>query len=410
MNVSPAALTFGAVAATLLACLIFRAIARLLGQPAVVGELFGGVLLGPTLLGSFSATVLPDVVRPQLSTLGNIGAALFMLVLGLEFGAGKHSGQIRHAGLIGIGSVALPFALGAGFGGLLAAWGRAPVNPTVFVLFMGIAMAVTAFPVLAKLLEHRKLTDTDIGRLAIGAAATSDAVAWTVLALVISIARAGVQTFWMTVVVVPLYLLLRHGIAPALRALLARHPAAARSPGGLTAGLIAGAFASGAVTEMIGLHFIFGAFIFGVVMAPSIPLEPSALPLRPITGVAALFLPVYFLSAGLRVDLSLSLPVAGLTVLALSVAVSGKVGGTFISARLVGLPKEQAGVLAVLMNTRGLTELVVLTTGLELGILSAELYSIMVLVALVTTAATNPVLTVLDRRNRRVSQRTTSPP
>ncbi|WP_370942227.1 cation:proton antiporter [Amycolatopsis sp. cg5] len=383
-----ASLTFAAIAGTLLACYAFRTIARWLGQPGVIGELFGGVLLGPTLLGSFSATVLPETVRPQLSTLGNIGAALFMLVLGMDFGTEKPAQQLRRTGLIGIGSVLLPFALGTGLGGLLVAWGHG--NSVVFVLFMGIAMSVTAFPVLAKLLEHRKMTNTGTGQLAIGAAAASDVLAWTVLAVIAALARTGSHTFWLTLLVIPLFLLLRFVVTPALRRLPGRP--------GFAVVLIAGGLACGAVTEAIGLHFIFGSFLFGAVIAPLMKSDTGTRDL--ISGIAALLLPVYFLSAGLKVTLSLSPATIGLIALALIVAIVGKMGGTYATARLVGVPQEQATTLAVLMNTRGLTELIVLTTGLELGILSTELYSIMVIVALVTTAVTNPALDLLAWRRR----------
>jgi Kef-type K+ transport system membrane component KefB len=407
MNLSQVAMTFAVVAGTLLVCFAFGRIAAALGQPAMIGELLGGVLLGPTLLGSWSSVLLPGAVRPQLTMLGNLGVALFMLVLGLEFGSTKRAGRARRAGVIAAGSVAVPFVFGAAFGVLLILWGYGSGGHTGFALFMGVAMSVTAFPVLARLLEHRRLTGTELGRLAITVAAISDVLAWTLLAVVIAIVGSGGHASWLVCGVVPLVLALHFVVTPILRKLFARTTGVSRA--GLTAVLAAGALATGAITEAIGLHFILGAFLFGAEAARAISAEQLASARRALTDIGALFLPVYFLSAGLTVDLSLSPAILGLILLALTVAVGGKIGGTFAAAKVLSLPTDQATTLAVLMNTRGLTELIVLTTGLQLGVLSPRLYSIMVVVALCTTVVTNPALSLLDRRRSRALPVTREP-
>ncbi|MCL6737139.1 cation:proton antiporter [Streptomyces neyagawaensis] len=394
------------------------ALARRLRQPPVIGEVLLGVLLGPTLLGeAVSGTLFPDDVRPFLAALANLGVALFMFTVGAELDTGLLRGHRAVAGAVAAGSVVLPFGLGA----LLALHlfdSHPTADRTGFVLFMGAAMSVTAFPVLARILTDRGIRHTWLGAVALACAAIDDVLAWTLLAAVVAIAGAATGSHWLLLLFVPYALLMFTAVGPALRRFLAGRWAADRGRSASTVVTLAGLLASAAFTEWIGLHFIFGAFLFGAIMprraardtgdtrdmgdgrpdaAAQVPASPGRISERVTERVShlndLLLLPVFFVVAGLKVDLS-GMDGGDLTELALIlvVAVSGKFIGAFGAARATGLPGRPAAALAVLVNTRGLTELVILTVGLQLGALDDRLYSSMVVMALVTTAMAGPLL------------------
>jgi Kef-type K+ transport system membrane component KefB len=372
-------------------CALLGTLATRVGQPAVVGELLGGILLGPTVLGPWSHTVIPDETRPVLTGVGNVGVALFMFGLGLEFHrSALRDGGRRPAG-IAIGSMLLPFVLGSLWGvALVTTRHRHPADTVGFVLFLGIAMSVTAFPVLSRILTDRRLMGTDVGTLAMAVAAVGDVLAWSGLAGVIALVGHSGGVPWLVALVVPLTVFLTYVVQPTLRRVLP-----AGSSTAVIACLFGGALACGAITELLGLHFIFGAFLFGLI-TPRIPATEHLA--EKAFGISRLFLPTYFVVAGLQVNLGLTSSTLGLCAITVLVAVVGKVVGTYGTARLSGLSQEPSALLAVLMNTRGLTELVVLTTGLRLGIIDQELYSAMVVMALLTTAATGPLLALCGRR------------
>ncbi|MEU6803808.1 cation:proton antiporter [Streptomyces neyagawaensis] len=408
------------------------ALARRLRQPPVIGEVLLGVLLGPTLLGeAVSGALFPDDVRPFLTALANLGVALFMFTVGAELDTGLLRGHRAVAGTVAAGSVVLPFGLGA----LLALHlfdSHPTADRTGFVLFMGAAMSVTAFPVLARILTDRGVRHTWLGAVALACAAIDDVLAWTLLAAVVALSGAATGSQWLLLLFVPYALLMFTAVGPALRRFLAGPWAADRGRSASTVVTLAGLLASAAFTEWIGLHFIFGAFLFGAIMprraardtrdtrdtgdtrdmgdgppdaAAQVPASPGRISERVseqvserVTGRVShlndlLLLPVFFVVAGLKVDLS-GMDGGDLTELALIllVAVSGKFIGAFGAARATGLPGRPAAALAVLVNTRGLTELVILTVGLQLGSLDDRLYSSMVVMALVTTAMAGPLL------------------
>ncbi|GHE59385.1 potassium transporter [Streptomyces longispororuber] len=374
-------------------------LARRIGQPPVVGEILAGVLLGPTLFGDLlTGHLFPADVRPLLTALADIGVALFMFVVGLELEHRLLRGRARVSAGAAVGSTLVPFAFGTGLA-LYLLRGHGTDQRAPFVVFMGLAVSVTAFPVLARILADRGLSRTELGAVALAAAALVDVVAWTALAGVQAVV-GGAGDYWRVALIVPFTALLV-AARPPLRRLLA--PAAgtgAAGPGAHRLGaLVIGALLCAAATEAMGMHYIFGAFLFGAVL-PRDAVAPVRDEICERTGhVTSLLLPVYFVVAGLKVDLRGVGP-GGLADLAaiLLVAVLGKFCGTYAGARSQGLAPPAAGRLAALMNTRGLTELVILGVGLQLGLLDQGLYSLMVVMALVTTAMTGPALSLIDRR------------
>lgn len=359
-----------------------------LRQPPVIGEVVVGILLGPTLLGDLSTTVFPSDTRPLLKALATIGVVVFMFVVGLEVDRGHLRSQARVAGAVSIGGMLVPFSLGV----LLALWLRSSYGggDTAFVLFMGVAMSITAFPVLVRILVDRGLDQRPLGVLVIGAAAVDDLVAWFLLAAVASIATAdgGVGV----VATVVLAVLFGGGMVAVVRPRL-RPLADAELGPGLLAMVLAGVFLSAFLTSAIGVHEIFGAFVLGLVF-PRGALQGRLHDRLDVVGVV--FLPVFFVATGLTVDLS-GVGIAGaLQFLAIvAVAFGGKLGGAFLGARTQGLARREALAVGALMNTRGLAELIVLTVGRELGVIDDTLFSLLVLMAVVTTVATGPLLDVI---------------
>jgi Kef-type K+ transport system membrane component KefB len=387
------------LALALIALLAFVAgtLARRLKQPPVIGEVFIGILLGPTLFNAaISDALFPADIRPFLSAVANVGVALFMFTVGAEINAGLLRGRRIMAGTIAVGSIVLPFTLGAVLALHLFHAHRTD-NRLAFVLFMGAAMSVTAFPVLARILTDRGMSRTWLGNLALACAAIDDVLAWFLLAAV-TVVAAGFGSQWLVLLIVPYTLVMFVVVRPLLRRLM-QHPSVAdrNAPASLLITLV-GLFGSAAFTEWIGLQFIFGAFLFGAIM-PRAPRED------PQPGIAGhvidkisdlnglLLLPVFFIVAGLKVDLS-GMGTNGAVELALIlvVAVGGKFVGAFLAARLGGLRNRPASALAVLINTRGLTELIILSVGLQIKVIDGALYSSMVVMALVTTAMAAPLL------------------
>jgi Kef-type K+ transport system membrane component KefB len=381
-------------------CGLLGMLAMRLGQPPVIGELLGGVLLGPTLLGSWSAVLVQESIRPMLSGLGNVGVALFMFALGTEFGRDRAGHRFRRAGFIATGAMIVPFVLGVGAAFLLVYTGLSRPAPGIgFPLFMGVAMSITAFPVLARILTDRGIMDTGVGRMALAVAAACDALAWSALAVVVAVIGDARPAPWRIALIVPLALVLYFVVRPALRAAMARTTRSRPAGTALTVAIVGGALACAAATEAMGLHFIFGAFAFGLVV-PRPAAGSSGEPLRlPAMEVSRFFLPVYFVVAGLKVDVVFDARSLALLGIVLSTAIVGKFAGTYGAARACRIAARPATALAVLMNTRGLTELIVLTTGLQLGVIGRDLYSAMVVMALVTTLVTGPALTLLRSRN-----------
>ncbi|WP_367127808.1 cation:proton antiporter [Saccharothrix sp. HUAS TT1] len=377
----------------------FGALARRLGQPPVVGEILAGVLLGPTLFaGQFSALLIPTDVRPLLTPLANVGVALFMFLVGLELDRSLIASRRRVVIGVALSATLVPFALGSGLAWYLADTYRTG-NQLGFALFMGVAMGATAFPVLARILTDRDLQRTPLGALSLGIAAIGDLLVWTVLTGVVALV-GGTGSEWRLTLALPYLAVMLFAVRPLLARLAARWTSGADAR--LLVVITTGVLASGGVTEWLGLHFAFGAFLFGFVFPKGAGSDLRSDVARRVGSITSVLLPVYFVTAGLKVDLS-GVGASGLVDLALVlvVAVGSKVGAGYCAARLHKVPARDAASLAVLLNTRGLTELVILTIGLQAGLLSQELYSLMVVMALVTTAMTVPALTLIDRVHRR---------
>jgi Kef-type K+ transport system membrane component KefB len=364
-----------------------------IGQPRVHGEILAGILLGPSLLGVVSPSTLdglfPTEVVGALKVLAQIGLVLFMFLIGLELDIQKLRGHGRKAVVISQCSIVTPILLGA----VLAVWLYprlgAGVDRLGFTLFMGAAMAITAFPVLARVLQETGLTRTRIGVLTITCAAVDDVTAWCVLAGVVAVVQA--TGFGDAVVTVVLSLAYLAAMLTVVRPLVARMPAV---PVWLA---ICMALLSAWVTEEIGIHAIFGAFMAGAVM-PRRTAVQREIHDRLESAVVSFLLPVFFVVVGLatRIDALDSPYLWAVTGLVCLTAVAGKWGGSMIGARLTGERWQDAAAIGILMNTRGLTELVILSVGLELGVITTTVFTIMVIMALVTTLMATPLLALVS--------------
>lgn len=399
-----AAFVFIDIAVIMIAARLFGRLAKAVRQPAVIGEIAAGIALGPSLLGAVPGdldnALFPLEVRPYLYILAQLGLILFMFIVGLELDVALIKGRERIAGIISLLSVALPFSLGFGLTVILyprhdEVAGR-PVEFLALGLFIGVAMSITAFPVLARILGDRGMHRTPAGALALACAAFDDIFAWTLLAFVVAIVKGGSPFAVVRIVglsflfAAAMFLVVR----PMLRRLLDWHRAAGRLTPDVLAVVLIGVLLSAYATDKIGIHSIFGAFIFGAVMPREGAAELTREILERLEQVSVLLLlPVFFVIAGLGTDVG-GLGLDGLWQLALVlvVAVGGKFLGAFGGARAQGVPARQASVIGVLMNTRGLTELVILQIGRDLGVLSDQLFTMLVIMALVTTAMTEPLL------------------
>lgn len=387
------------LAALVIMARLLGALARRWSQPAVIGEVLAGIALGPTLFhGAISDALFPGDIRLLLAALAAVGVAVFMFIVGLEWDASMIRGSGSLAATVSASSILLPFGLGS----LLALYlmdDYGTGDKTAFMLFMGIAMSITAFPVLARILTDRHMTRTPLGVVALACASIDDVLAWSLLAAVVAISGSAGPDQWRILLAIPYLLGMLFVVRPLLQRAVSRRPELRLTPTVL-AGVLAGLLLSAAATEWVGLHYIFGAFLFGMVL-PRTGTEQLREEVHDRLGQMnnTLLLPVFFLVAGLKVDLS-NVGTAGLGALALIllVAVGGKFTGAFVAARLNKMPLRQSAALATLMNTRGLTELIVLNVGLQLGFIGKDLYSLMVVMAVLTTAMAGPLLTWLIGR------------
>ena len=379
------------------------ALFRRMGQPAVVGEILAGIALGPSLLGAIpvggstlAALMFPTEALHQLTGLANLGLVIFMMIVGLELNLRPAHASGSRAVVISAASVLLPLGLGLLLGAWLFSTGAGGSSRVAFALFLGVAMSVTAFPVLARILVERRLHRTPLGVLVLACAGVDDVLAWSLLALATAVAGGGGpgQLVRVVLLLAVFCLVLTFVLRPLLRRLIVWHGRVGRLTPAMLAVILVCLVLSAAATELIGVHFVFGAFLFGA----ALPRAHSAALVRDLLDkleqVAVLvLLPVFFVVTGLAVNLrALNAGQLGILGTVLLVACVGKFVGAAGAARLMRVPPRQAVAIGILMNTRGLTELVVVNVGYAAGILSRDLLTILVVMAVVTTVITKPLL------------------
>jgi Kef-type K+ transport system membrane component KefB len=374
--------------------------ARRFGQPMVIAEIIAGILLGPSLLGWALPEVSTALFAPDsLSTIrviSEIGLVLFMFLIGLELDDDLLRGRGSASVAISYTSILLPFLLGGTLSlSLYPAFAGDSTSLTTFALFMGAAMSITAFPVLARILGERRLLRSRVGSVAIACAAVDDVTTWCILAFVVASARAtGIDAALTTTALAVAYVAV---MLVVVRSVVARLGARANAPGGISHDVIATILVllliSSWVSELIGIHALFGAFLFGAVI-PKRGGFARAIAEKLEDLVLIALVPLFFAYSGLRTEIGLldsgyDWAICGLIVL---IATLGKAGGGAVAARISGLSWREAGALGVLLNTRGLMGLIVLNLGLDLGVISPTLFSMMIIMALATTLFATPLL------------------
>ena len=400
----PLALLIVQLLVIVLATQLAGAIATRLRQPAVVGEIAAGLMLGPSLLGQVSpaaaAFLFPDSSLGVLQLLSQLGIILFMFSVGLEVDFGHLRERAPTAVAVSHFSIVVPFLLGVVAAlPLYSHYAPAGIPFHSFALFMGIALSITAFPVLARVLEERGMTKTPLGTTALACAAVDDVTAWSLLALVVTLATAGGAGGTLAMMVASLAaftIVMVWAVRPAIGRLLGgAAPMASMTL--LTRGRMAQVllllFASALVTEIVGIHALFGAFLAGTIMPADRELR-SQLRERFETLSSVFLLPIFFAYTGLRTQIGLLNDAANWAVCGAIIltAIVGKLLGSMLAARWSGATWHDAFVLGTLMNTRGLMELVALNVGYDLGILSPQMFTMLVVMALVTTVMTGPLL------------------
>jgi Kef-type K+ transport system membrane component KefB len=404
------------VVATLVAVIalghVLGAALRYVGQPPVIGEVLAGILLGPSLLGAISPeamnALIPSAavdptgqVAAALKAVAQLGVILYMFLVGLDLNANHLKQKARTAVAVSSTSIVVSFVCGAALAlGLYPTLAHAGVPFTTFALFMGVSMAISAFPVLARILTDRGMAKTELGVVALGCAAADNVTAWCLLALVVGVAEAkagaavlvlaGAAAFIAAMVLV---------VKPVVARVSRRCDATVGPlPPVVISGTFLGLLSAALATEAIGIHAIFGAFLFGVLIPHDgrIAKEFTAKLKDPAT---VLLLPAFFAFTGMRTQFGL---LSGWQDWAwcaaiIVVASAGKFGGALVAAKLAGQSWRSSAALGALLNTRGLMELVILNIGLDMGVISPTLFAMMVMMALVTTAATVPLLNLLVR-------------
>jgi Kef-type K+ transport system membrane component KefB len=385
----------------LAAARILGALFRRIHQPQVMGEMVAGILLGPSLLGwaapRFFAALFPASSLGYLNALSQIGLVIFLFLVGLEINPGELKKQGHAAVLTSHVSITAPFVLAGPLAFYL--YPRLSDNSVSFAgfaLFLGAAMSITAFPVLARILSDRDMLRGRLGTVAISCAAVDDVTGWCVLAYIMVLVRAsqGAASVWLTAAGLLAFILaMVHGAGRLCRRFETVFRARQILSDSMLALMVLFAIASAWITDWLGVHMLFGAFLAGAVMPKSDDFVRSVSGKLQFVPVAVL-LPLFFALTGLGTSIGL---IRGSAMwfycgLIIATAIAGKLGGSMIAARLTGMPLRQAAGLGILMNTRGLMELIILAIGRDIGVISPALFSMMVLMALITTFMTTPLL------------------
>jgi Kef-type K+ transport system membrane component KefB len=395
-----------AIAVVVAACKAAGWLARWLGQPPVIGEIAAGIMLGPSVLGAAwpagATALIPPAILPQLNVLAQVGVVLFVFLTGLELNTRLLRGRGHLAVVVSHVSIAVPFVLGIGLAAV-AYLRFAPqgIDFLAFALFIGVSMSVTALPVLVRILKDTGMFHSEVGVVALTCAVVDDVTAWCLLALVVALVTASsLAGVLLTVALAAAFAAALFGVVRPLLARFADRTSASTARHLAPLALVAVLLCAMA-TEWIGVHAMFGAFLFGLAFPRGNAAESW---LHENTGglTTALLLPLFFAFSGLRTDIGLLAADATLWLWCgaiLLVAVLGKLGGAAVAARTVGEGWNRSLQIGTLMNCRGLTELVVLNIGLDLGVLSPTMFTMLVVMALVSTAMTAPLAAWLANRN-----------
>jgi Kef-type K+ transport system membrane component KefB len=398
------AAVIGDLALVLVVSSLFGAVARRFGQPRVVGQILAGILLGPSLLGRIpghlTSRLFPPEALPSLTVLAQLAAVIFMFAVGYEIDRRSLRARRKAAVLIAAAALFVPMSLGAGAVPLLrssfAAIGQTDIGHS-FVLFIAVALSVTALPVLAAIARERGIAGTTAGVTATTAAGIMDVAAWLVLAAAVVGAGHKGLPWPVTLLLISCFVaVMLLAVRPALRWWISRPGSVLSSKLPLALTLALG---SAWVTSSLGLHPVFGGFLAGLTM-PSLEGTPDADVLRPMDEIGGLLLPLFFVVTGLSVNIA-ALDGRAFALLAIicAIASAGKLGPAYLASRIGGLKPHDSATVAALVNTRGLTELIALNVGLSTGLIDRRLFSVLVLMALITTAATAPLLSVIQKRS-----------
>lgn len=399
------------LAELLLQIIVIIAFARLFGylfkkirQPAVIGEIVAGIILGPSIIGAYFPEInnflFPTASLSALSFISQIGLILFMFIIGMELDLKAISKQAYGAVIVSHASIIIPYTLGMVLAYFIYRdYAPAGTSFLSFALFMGIAMSITAFPVLARILQEKKLTRTKLGAMVLTCAAADDLTAWCILAAVIALVKSGssISVLYTIALAILYVLLMLKVVRPFLEGLSHVYDKKEKRRTPIIALLFIILIVSAYTTAVIGVHALFGAFVAGVIMPSNIHFRQIVI--NKIEDVSIiLLLPLFFVITGLRTQIGL-INEGHLWITfgwILLVAVAGKFGGSALAARIVGQTWKDSLSIGVLMNTRGLMQLIVLNIGYDLGILSPEIFAMMVLMALVTTLMTGPALDLIN--------------
>ncbi|OFX52061.1 MAG: transporter [Bacteroidetes bacterium GWB2_41_8] len=401
----PVGLILAQIITILIVSRIFAYIFKKIHQPTVIGEIIAGIALGPSLLGmlfpEFSSALFPENSLDNLSLLSQIGLILFMFMVGMELDIKVIQNKVKDAVVVSNAGILIPFTLGIGLAYFIyESFAPKGVAFLSFGLFLGLAMSITAFPVLARIVQERGMHKTRLGTLVITCAAADDITAWCMLAAIIAIAKAGsfVSSLYIILLAIGYVLIMIKVVRPFLKRVGDLHASRENMSKQVVAIFFLTLLISSYTTEIIGIHALFGAFLAGTIMPENSKFRNIFI--QKIEDVAlVLLLPLFFVFTGLRTQIGLldDIHLWKITGLIVLVAIAGKFAGSAIASKIMGQNWRDSLTIGALMNTRGLMELVVLNIGYDLGILSPEIFSMMVIMALVTTFMTGPALDLIDR-------------